>query len=321
MKREKTEDSYDDTNETIKRKRANESCDECVVTTDMSEFFEICSVLCKDAWSKVIEFCDTREWMRLSYTCKGLNQFKFNPLLLFNKRMTLKCDMESKEIEHWWRLRSNTLFNVDLNGNPYVNDEHFQFFTARLHTLSMNFCQQVTNKAFSYLTGIHTLEMIYCHQITDQAFSHLGGIHTLDMSYCSRITDNSFRYLTAIHTLIIANCKQITDNAFVHLTGIHTLDVSGCDSITDNAFSYLTGVHTLDIRSCLQITDNAFPHFVGIHALDMSGCYQESITEKALVFLKDIRRLCWCNRRNHNLTDKVRRHCKRHSITLKLKEW
>jgi len=49
--------------------------------------------------------------------------------------------------------------------------------------LKMSCCNQdsITDKAFSYLTGIHKLKMVACHQksITDKAFSYLTGIHTM----------------------------------------------------------------------------------------------------------------------------------------------
>jgi len=105
---------------------------------------EIGSVLCRDLWLKIIDFCDTTEWLQLSYTCKGINQFKFNRLLMCNKKRTLKRNLNEQEIEYWFRLAKGTLFNVQLNKHSYVMDEHFQF-----------------------LEGVHTLDMSYCNNITD----------------------------------------------------------------------------------------------------------------------------------------------------------
>ena len=213
---------------------------------------EICSVLCRDTWSKIIEFCDTHEWVQLSYTCKGINQFKFNRLLMFNKERTLK-QMRKQEFEHWLRLGKGTFFNVYFKKNPALVDEHFQFLEG-IHTLSISEREEITDNAFSHLTGIHTLDMSYCDPITDNAFRHLAGIHTLDISGCRRITDEAFKYLTGIHTLDMSYCTLITDNAFPHLVGIQELTMNGCDqkSITEKAFVYLKGIHTLSWSSPRQ---------------------------------------------------------------------
>ena len=116
---------------------------------------EICSILCKDTWSKIVEFCDTREWLKLSYTCKGINQFKFNLSLMFNKKRTLVKMMERQAIRYFFRLSKGTLFNVDM-GDPNVVDDHFQFLEG-IHTLDISGCEQITDNAFLHLTGIHTL--------------------------------------------------------------------------------------------------------------------------------------------------------------------
>ena len=110
---------FDDESEivTIKRKRINEG-DE---TKSDEMNLEIGSELCKDTWSKIVEFCDTREWLKLSYTCKGINQFKFNLSLMFNKKRTLVKMMERQAIRYFFRLSKGTLFNVDM-GDPNVVD-------------------------------------------------------------------------------------------------------------------------------------------------------------------------------------------------------
>ena len=108
---------------------------------------EINSVLCRDAWSKIIEFCDTREWLQLSYTCKGINQFKFNRLFMSNKRRTLLRELSPKRIGYWFRLNRGTLFNVGVNWHPDVTDEHFQFLKG-IHTLYMYGCSRITDNAF-----------------------------------------------------------------------------------------------------------------------------------------------------------------------------
>lgn len=263
---------------------------------------DICSSLCKDTWSNIIEFCDTREWKQLSYTCKGINQFKFNRLFMRNKRRTLIRTLGEIEIEHGFQLARGTLFNVHLKGNTKVLDGHFQFLESLctshrssiknlkgIHTLSMSFCKDITDNAFTNLVGIHSLYMRNCFRITDKAFPYLTGVHTLDMDGCSQITDQALQFLTGIHTLSMSNCSRITDHSFRHLVGIHELDIGSCKQVTDQAFHYLTGIHTLDIRYCSQITDSAFSHLGGIHTLNMTGCHQ--ITDKAFVHISGIHTL------------------------------
>ena len=58
---------------------------------------------------------------------------------------------------------------------------------ARLHTVIMCNCCEITDAAFVQLRGIHTLDMSCCYQksITDAAFAHLRGIHKLTTIKCS----------------------------------------------------------------------------------------------------------------------------------------
>jgi len=271
----------------IKRKRSSES-DEYV----MDELVDICSTLCKDTWSKIVEFCDTPEWLKLSYTCKRINQFKFNRSLMFNKKRTLISSLDKTEIQRSFQLGRGTLFNVDLTENGYVVDGHFQ-----------------------YLEGIHTLNMNNCTQITDQIFPYLAGIHTLDMGNCTRVTDRAFYYLTDIHTLNMSGCTQITDQVFPYLAGIRALNMSGCTQITDNAFSHLTGIHTLNMSGCTQITGTAFSHLAGIHSLTLDKCNQSSITRAALFHLGGIRKIRWYdNGRSKTFIMRVMVYCQFHSI-------
>ena len=230
--------------------------------------YQIDSLFCEDVWSRIVEFCNTREWLQLSYTCKGINQFKFNRSLMSNKQRTLKRHLFKEYIAHWFRMGRGTLFNVDLNRSAHVTDGHFQFLEG-IHTLRMNYCENITDNAISYIVGVKQLEIVYCNRLTDSAFAHLEGIHSLDMSLCSQST--------------------ITDKAFSHLLGIKVLWMNGCNQsqITDKAFSYLSGIKTLGMRSCKQdtITNKAFVYLSGINKLDVSHC-QRFIAPKILPQLK-----------------------------------
>jgi len=94
---------------------------------------EICSALCRDTWLNIIEFCDTREWLQLSYTCKGINLFKFNQLFISNKRTLIRTSGDG----------------LDMSGCMNI--------TEGIHTLDMSGCTQITDGAFPHLTGIHPL--------------------------------------------------------------------------------------------------------------------------------------------------------------------
>ena len=306
--------------------------------------YQIDSLLCKDIWRNVIEFCDTRQWLSLSYTCKGINQSKFNRSLMSNKKRTLKVTLKSDEIGHYFRLAQGTLFNVDLNQgvDTNVTDEHFQFLEG-IHTLHMSHCEKITDKAFAHLKGIHTLNMSFCdqHTITDKAFVHLTGIHTLNISCCKNITDDAFIHLKGIHTLDMRCCEELTGNALSHLTGIHTLNMSGCSNITDEAFIHLKGIQTLKMSYCEQITDKAFAHLKGIHTLNMTGCTQitdsafehltgvvhlimdectqDSLkTEKLLRCLENVRSLSWSDTTMIGFKPKLKRFVEANSIELYL---
>ena len=90
--------------------------------------------------------------------------------------------------EHYVHLQG--VRYLHLNGNKSIRDAafgHFQTFRGEkgIHTLYMNNCTQITDKAFESLRGIHTLDMGNCTQITDEAFEKLRGISTLNMGGCS----------------------------------------------------------------------------------------------------------------------------------------
>ena len=264
---------------------------------ERSSIQEITSWLCRDVWSKVVEFCETKEWLQLSYTCKGINQFKFNRSLMFNKKKTLRGLLRKRDIDRWFQLSRGTLFNIDLNSNRDVTDEHFQFLEG-IHTLDMRFCDQITDKAVAHLNGIRVLDMKCCKKITDEAFVYLKGIHKLDMYGCLHITDKALAYLEEVHILNMGCCVQITDKAFVHLEGIHTLDMS----------------------YCTQITDNAFVHLTSVRYLVLNYCRQESLqTEKLLGYLKNVRYLFWYGTTIlDDFKDKLQRFVESNSIELYL---
>jgi hypothetical protein len=182
---------------------------------------------------------------------------------------------------------------LNISNCPQLTDIAFSQLTG-IHTLDISECMQntITDAAFVHLRGIHTLKMSRCnqHTITNAAFVNLVGIKELDMSFCNQptITDDAFVHLRRIHTLYMSFCRQ-TDAAFVHLRGIHTLGISNCKNITDSAFAHLGGIHTLNMFNCKQITDAAFVYLEGIQKLNMMWC--DKITDAAFVHLRGIKEL------------------------------
>ncbi len=236
-------------------------------------------VISVDVWSHVVMFCNTPEWIQLSYTCKDLNRFKFCKELMKSKRRTMIKELSPDEITKYFTMCKGTLFNVHLRRNHLnIRDSHLSFL-ERIHALNICACVHLTDDAFKYLKGIHTLNMVHCSQyrITDEAFAHLKGVHTLSMIGCTQetITDKAFENLKGIHTLKMSKCRQetITDKAFEHLKGIHTLLMIRCDqeTITDKAFANLKGIHTLNMVECTQetITDAIFEHLQGIESFNL----------------------------------------------------
>ena len=78
---------------------------------------EIVSKLCRDTRSKIIEFCRPREWFQLSYTCKGINCFKLNRLLMFNKQRMFRHILYESEIEHGLRLGQKERCSISTSQN------------------------------------------------------------------------------------------------------------------------------------------------------------------------------------------------------------
>jgi len=204
-----------------------------------------------------------------------------------------------------WRAAFPVARAVNVSERDDIVDEDFVHIRgdarARLHTVKIARCKNVTDAAFIYLRGIHTLFISGCNQatITDAAFIHLRGIHTLDMSCCNQatITDAAFINLRGIQELFMIRCNQetITDAAFVHLQGIQLLSMNNCNqaTITDAAFVHLRGIRGLSINGCNQVTiaDVAFVHLRGIGLLCMNYCNQVTITDAAFVHLHGIRKL------------------------------
>ena len=130
---------------------------------------------------------------------------------------------------------------------------------------------------------LHTVNMFNCWQITDAAFVHLRGIQSLVMAYCDQIviTDAAFVNLRGIQVLIMDGCNQvtITDAAFVHLRGVRLLSMNHCNqvTITDAAFVHLRGIQSLYIEYCRQatITGEAIANLVGIDKLYTRRCTRE----------------------------------------------
>jgi hypothetical protein len=121
-----------------------------------------------DNWKIIIEYCNTIDWIQLSYTCKDINNIKYEQLLMKNKKRTLKCG-HVQDIA----LSKGTLFNVNFSSNQEIEDHDFSSLQGTIHTLDMSICLNITDEAFVYLKGIHALDISYCIRITDKAFSYL----------------------------------------------------------------------------------------------------------------------------------------------------
>ena len=89
---------------------------------------------------------------------------------------------------------------VDMSGASRFTDRAFAHLArARLHTLSMQYCDQssITDLAFTHLPALLSLNITGCTQISDVAFAHLCRLHHLDISACPQITDVALRHLRA----------------------------------------------------------------------------------------------------------------------------
>ena len=107
---------------------------------------------------------------------------------------------------------------------------------------------------------------------------------------------------------------EITDAAFAPLAGIRVLNLSLCSpSITDAAFAPLAdSLRELDISTVdgpSPFSDAAFVHFGNLRKLSIANSYQDTITDAAFVYLRNISSLdmSYCSQ----LTDAALTHLQR----------
>jgi hypothetical protein len=83
----------------------------------------------------------------------------------------------------------------------------------------MNF--QIKNRDFRSLRGIHTLNMDFCDQINPKTFRHLKGIKHLSMRCLpDKITDEVLTYLDGVQTLDVKYSMGISYEGYEELMGV-----------------------------------------------------------------------------------------------------
>jgi hypothetical protein len=281
--------------------------------------------LCDDALSVIIDYLDTPDWLQFSYTCRRINQFKYDGSIMWRKKRTMlneiirHRDRGRAAVRRSFRAATGTLFNVSIQFSDFADDDLLACIRGTIHTFDMTYCEQdeISDRTLEHMEGtIRVLRMSRCYQITDAAFRHLAGtIEELDISYCTALTDAAFQHLGGLRRLAMAGCKQetLTDRAFTHLRGLCHLDMSWCTQLTDHAFEPLTGtLLTLNMRRCVQraITDRAFSHVGGsLVALHMEDCDQPTITDRAFSYMGNtLIKLNMSGCRQTTITDAAFRH-------------
>jgi Leucine-rich repeat (LRR) protein len=221
---------------------------------------------CRDVWVVIISFLNTHSWFQLSYTCKYMNDLKYDQLVMVHKKKSIKRYIETNNGQIFQNCK-DILFNIDLNSNSTLNDDCFRSFDHVISLTMFGWCHRtVTDSAFQYLPNLRILDISWSSKssITDKAFSYVPNLQVLDISGCEQklITDSVFAYLPNLNTLVMSRCSQITDGAFRYLTNLKSLDMSYCTqlTITDQAFKQLKNIQMLTIRGCLQrsISDEIF---------------------------------------------------------------
>lgn len=88
-----------------------------------------------DCIGVILSFMDTRDWIRLSYTCRALNRLKYDRSVMVHKQRTLCRDLSDiDQIHHYLSLCRGTLFNVSWNQSRWINDDTFAMLQGTIHT-------------------------------------------------------------------------------------------------------------------------------------------------------------------------------------------
>lgn len=80
---------------------------------------------------------------------------------------------------HWHRI-SLLVWRSHARYDWLLQNHRSGLVVLNWKSLKMSYCSQITDHAFSHLTGIHTLYINYCHQPTDNTF-HIWVVFTLSL--------------------------------------------------------------------------------------------------------------------------------------------
>lgn len=195
-------------------------------------------------------------------------------------------------------LRSLKIETVDDKGLSHI------VALPKLRTLWLRECDQVSEAAFSGLSGLtkltelhlsdapalsclgfvrclpqlQRLELCFCPKFTGSELAHLAplaalrslrldGMVNLDVDELARLST-----LCSLQSLVLSQCP-LTDASLVHvgaLSQLRELEVSVCEEVTDAGLAHLSGLNVkkLNIDELPEITDQGFAHVAQIKSLE-----------------------------------------------------
>ncbi|XP_033632097.1 F-box/LRR-repeat protein 17-like [Asterias rubens] len=201
--------------------------------------------------------------------------------------------------------RSGTLRAVYLDGAE-LTDLSIKYLIGcpSLHTLSLSFCEQLTDTALSMLQKVNSLRHLRLRrgvEFTEDAlcsFFSRGNVQSLsflDLSECSELTDkgvaNIAHRCSQLSNLALCWCWNVSDAGIdeivQHCSELKYLDIVGLDKVKGQCFTRipdaLPRLTFLDLRQCNLINDTILIDLVKTKpGLNIINYYGEEVTPNML---------------------------------------
>jgi hypothetical protein len=186
-----------------------------------------------------------------------------------------------------YQQKSQPIVALDLSCWVGLSDDHLiPLRNYNLHTLKLNYCNKLTERALNYLKTPSSLTLLDLSstKIRDFSLAELTRfpLKNLDISYVDDVEDDNLETIAQLPQLTcldLRNCKKLTDKGYALLPKLplQVLTIGGSKScnITDETVSILDNCKSLtdlNMTNCPGITNLSPLKSLSLKQLNVAWC-------------------------------------------------